>query len=138
MSNGTAPPSRAWAYWGLIVLTSINLLNYIDRFLAPALLESIKTSELQPNDILLGLLGSGFIVVYTLAAPVFGVLGDRRSRPRWIAIGVFLWSAATAVSGIARSYLQLLISRALVGVGEAAYGTIAPSLLADYFPKRLR
>ncbi|HYM34746.1 MAG TPA: MFS transporter [Steroidobacteraceae bacterium] len=133
-----SPLTRRWAYWGLIVLSAINMLNYIDRFLAPALLESIKASELQPNDILLGLLGSGFIVIYTLAAPIFGVLGDRRSRPRWIAIGIFLWSVATALSGMARSYLQLLISRALVGVGEAAYGTIAPSLLADYFSKRLR
>jgi len=130
--------TRRSAYWGLTVLMLINMVNYLDRFLVPALLQSIKGSELQPSDFQLGMLGSGFILIYTLTAPVFGALGDRKSRPRWIAFGIFLWSAATALSGLARSYFTLLVSRALVGVGEAAYGTIAPSLLADYFPKRSR
>jgi MFS family permease len=137
--NATADePSRRWAHWGLIVLTSINLLNYLDRFLVSALVESIKNSELHLSDFELGTLAMGFLAVYTLTAPIFGILGDRRSRPKWIAFGIFLWSAATALSGFARNYIQLLFSRALVGIGEAAYGTIAPSLLADYFPKRIR
>jgi MFS transporter, Spinster family, sphingosine-1-phosphate transporter len=65
-------------------------------------------------------------------------LGDRRSRPRLIAFGVACWSFATALSGFAGSYLTLLAARATVGVGEAAYVTIAPSLLSDYFPVRQR
>src|SRR5471032_2801300 len=81
---------------------------------------------------------SGFLVVYTLLAPVFGALGDRRSRPRLIALGVACWSFATALSGFAVNYLTLFAARAAVGVGEAAYVTIAPSLLSDYFPKRQR
>src|SRR6202042_1042645 len=76
--------------------------------------------------------------VYTLLAPVFGALGDRRSRPRLIAIGVACWSFATALSGFAVNYLTLLAARAAVGVGEASYVTIAPSLLSDYFPARQR
>src|SRR6185437_14560835 len=60
------------------------------------------------------------------------------SRPRPIAIGVFLWSLATGLSGLARSYLQLLAARAVVGIGEAAYGTIAPAVLADYFEPSVR
>ena len=77
---------------------------------------------------------TSFLIVYMLAAPVFGVLGDRRSLPRLIAFGVACWSVATTLSGFAGSYLALLAARATVGIGEAAYGTIAPSLLADYFP----
>jgi MFS family permease len=67
-------------------------------------------------------------------APLFGACGDRWSRPRLISFGVACWSVATGLSGLAGSYAALLATRALVGVGEAAYGTIAPSLLADYFP----
>jgi MFS family permease len=81
---------------------------------------------------------SGFLVVYTVLAPVFGALGDRRSRPRLIALGVGCWSLATAMSGFAVNYLTLFAARAAVGVGEAAYVTIAPSLLSDYFPVRQR
>jgi MFS family permease len=81
---------------------------------------------------------SGFLVVYTLTAPIFGALGDRRSRPRLIAFGVACWSFATALSGFAGSYLALFVARASVGVGEAAYVTIAPTLLSDYFPLNRR
>jgi MFS family permease len=81
---------------------------------------------------------TGFLLVYMLTAPVFGALGDRRSRPRLIAAGVACWSLATALSGLAASYAALITARAAVGIGEAAYGTIAPSLLADYFPASRR
>jgi MFS family permease len=131
-------PSRRGAYLGLAVLTLINMVNYLDRYLVPSLVESIKHSDFQLTDFQLGALNFGFLIVYTLVAPIFGVLGDRGSRPRWIAFGIFLWSGATALSGLARSYSALLISRTLVGVGEASYVAIAPSLLSDYFPRRLR
>jgi len=123
---------------GLIVLTAMNLLNYVDRFVVPPLLESIRRSELHPTDTQLFSLTSAFLIVYTVSAPLFGTLGDRGSRPRLIAAGVGLWSIATALAGFARSYGALFIARASVGVGEAAYGTIAPSLLADYFPRSVR
>lgn len=103
-----------------------------------ALLSDFKRAPMRLDDFELGTLMSGFLVVYMLAAPLFGRLGDRRSRPRPIAIGVLLWSLATGLSGLARNYAQLMAARALVGIGEAAYGTIAPSLLADYFPRRTR
>jgi MFS family permease len=90
------------------------------------------------SDFQLGALNFGFLIVYMLVAPIFGVLGDRGSRPRWLAFGIFLWSGATFLSGVARSYSALLFSRTLVGVGEASYVAIAPSLLSDYFPRRLR
>lgn len=123
---------------GLIVLSLINLFNYLDRYVVPALFESLKQSPLHPTDGQLGFLMSGFLIVYTVTAPIFGRSGDRGRRPRVLAFGVFLWSLATAAGGLARSYLQLLLARAAVGVGEAAYGTVGPSLLADYFPRSSR
>ncbi len=122
----------------LAILSGINLLNYLDRYVVAALLPDLKRGPMHLTDFELGTLMSGFLIVYMLAAPIFGRLGDRGSRPRPIAIGVFLWSLATGISGLARSYAQLLAARALVGIGEAAYGTIAPSLLADYFVRRTR
>jgi MFS family permease len=124
--------------WVLAVLAFINLFSYLDRYVVSGVLESLKHSDLGLSDTNLGLLMSGFLVVYTLLAPVFGALGDRRSRPRLIAVGVACWSFATALSGFAVNFLTLFAARAAVGVGEAAYVTIAPSLLSDYFPVRLR
>jgi len=124
--------------WVLAVLAFINLFSYLDRYVVSGVLESLKNAGLGLSDTNLGSLMSGFLVVYTLLAPVFGALGDRRSRPRLIAIGVACWSFATALSGFAVNFLTLFAARAAVGVGEAAYVTIAPSLLSDYFPIRLR
>jgi MFS transporter, Spinster family, sphingosine-1-phosphate transporter len=126
------------ANFGLAVLAFINLFSYLDRYVVSGVLESLKHSDLGLSDTNLGSLMSGFLVVYTLLAPVFGALGDRRSRPRLIALGVACWSFATAMSGFAVNYLTLFIARASVGIGEAAYVTIAPSLLSDYFPVRQR
>jgi MFS family permease len=119
-------------------LTAINLLNYLDRYVVAAVLPALKRSPMRLSDLELGTLMSAFLIVYMLAAPIFGRFGDRGSRTRPIAIGVFLWSLATGLSGIVRNYGQLLGARALVGIGEAAYGTIAPALLADYFPRATR
>jgi MFS family permease len=122
----------------LAILAFINLSNYLDRYLVAALVEPLKHSELALSDAQLGSLMSGFIVVYALVAPLFGALGDRYSRPRLIAFGVGLWSVATALSGLAGSFPALFAARASVGVGEAAYVTVGPSLLSDYFPRDQR
>jgi MFS family permease len=130
-------PSKSWlksAGMGLAVLSFINLFNYLDRYLVPALFESLKGSELHLSDSELGALMSGFLIVFTAAAPVFGALGDRYARPRLIAFGVACWSLATTLSGFAGNFASLLAARASVGIGEAAYGTVAPSLLSDYYP----
>jgi MFS family permease len=116
------------------VLAFINLFNYLDRYLVSALIEPLKHAGFGLNDAELGSLMFAFLAVYTLASPFFGALGDRLSRPRLIAFGVACWSLATAASGFAVGYYSLFAARASVGVGEAAYGTIAPSLLSDYYP----
>jgi MFS transporter, Spinster family, sphingosine-1-phosphate transporter len=119
-------------------LTLVNLFNYLDRFVVSAVAESLKTPPLSLSDTQLGSLFTGFIVVYMLTSPIFGRLGDRAKRPRLLAIGVAIWSVATALGGFARNFAGLFAARATVGVGEAAYGTIAPALLADSFPRAKR
>ena len=133
----TAPASQRPALIALGVLTTINLLNYLDRYLVPPLVPELERA-LGISHAQSGWLWPAFMVVYMIAAPVFGAWGDRGSRTRPIAIGVALWSIATVLSGLARSYPQLFASRALVGIGEAAYAAIAPALLADYFRANIR
>ena len=123
---------------GLVILTTINLLNYLDRYVPAALSESLRNSSLRISDTQFGFLMSGFIVIYMMTAPVFGALGDTRSRPRIVAFGVFLWSIATAAGGLAWNFASLMVARAAVGIGEAAYGTVAPTLLSDYYPRSHR
>jgi MFS transporter, Spinster family, sphingosine-1-phosphate transporter len=129
---------RRTARYALAILTFINLFNYVDRWIVAAVAESIRHSELHLSDTQLGLLQSSFIVIYTLVSPIFGTLGDRRRRPPLIAIGVAIWSLATSLAGFARNFGTLLLARSTVGVGEAAYGTIAPALLSDHFPLEKR
>jgi sugar phosphate permease len=128
-----------YAIRGLALLTFVNLFNYIDRYVVSAIVGSLKEdSALALDDQQAGLLMTSFIVVYTLASPLFGRLGDTANRPRLIALGVFIWSVATAAGGLAGSFLGLMIARALVGVGEAAYGTVAAPMIADWFPPAKR
>ena len=125
---------RRAARYALAVLTFINLFNYIDRWIVAAVVESIKRSELRLTDTQLGFIASGFIIIYTLTSPIFGTLGDRRARPPLVALGVAVWSLATGLAGFARGFWTLFFARSTVGVGEAAYGTIAPALLSDHLP----
>src|SRR5438876_5210413 len=86
----------------LAVLTLINMLNYIDRYIVPPLFESLRRdpSMGHPSDARLGYLMTAFLVVYMVTSPLFGALGDRLSRMRLIAFGVALWSLATAAGGL--------------------------------------
>src|SRR5512140_813221 len=87
----------------LLVLTFVNLFNYLDRFVVSALFESLKRSEFELSDTQLGSLMTGFVLVYMLTSPLFGILGDRGARPRLVAAGVFIWSVATTLAGFAWS-----------------------------------
>jgi MFS family permease len=133
-AGGSARAAR----WALGVLTLINLFNYLDRYVPAALVESLRRSELHVSDTQSGLLMSGFIVVYMLTSPLFGALGDRGRPSRIVAAGIALWSLATGLAGLARSFAGLLVARSAVGVGEAAYMTISPAMLADSFPREKR
>ena len=119
------------------MLTLINLLNYIDRNVVFALFEPIKR-ELVVSDQQLGWLGSAYVVVLSLFALPLGVVGDLKSRRAVIAFGVGLWSACTALGAAVGRFWQLLLCRALVGVGEAGYGPAAQALIAEFFRGRRR
>lgn len=128
--------TRGRAIATLVVLTAINFLNYIDRYVLAAVLESVRL-DFAISDGDAGLLGLMFIIVYTVASPFTGWLGDRGTRKYLVAGGIGLWSLATVGSGYAESYAGLMTMRALVGVGEAGYATVAPAMIADLFqPER--
>jgi len=121
------------ARWVLAFLFGVNLLNYIDRQILYAVFPPLQ-AELGLSDTQLGLLASAFMWVYLSTAPIFGLLADRWSRPRLMSLGVGIWSVATGLSGMVRHFGELLLGRAIVGVGEASYGSVAPALLSDHFP----
>ena len=129
--------STTYRRYALALLLAVNLLNYIDRQVLYAVFPLVK-SALALSDTALGLLGSSFMVVYMLTAPLFGWLGDRGSRTRLAAGGLGIWSLATMGGGVAAGYGQLLAARSLVGVGEASFGTVSPGLVADFFPRERR
>jgi MFS family permease len=124
--------SRAYAVYALGLLTFINLLNYADRNVVFALFEPIKR-DLHLTDQQLGWIGSAYVIVLSLAALPMGVIGDLRSRRGVITFGVALWSTATALSGLARTFWHLFLCRAFVGVGEAGYGPTSQAIVAEYF-----
>ena len=139
--TGAAPPGPsltiAYRWYALGLLALINLLNYLDRNVIFALFEPIKR-DLGLTDTQLGWLGSAYILVFSVAALPFGVISDLRSRRAVIAAGVTVWSAFTALGAAVRNFGQLFICRAAVGIGEAAFGPAAASLVADYFPGKGR
>jgi len=121
----------------LAALTGLNALNYLDRYVGAATLP-LMLASLHISDAAGGLLQSAFILTYALVCPFIGWAGDRSPRMRLAATGVFVWSAATVASGLAPSYAVLLIARAIVGVGEASYAVVTPSLLSDCYPPERR
>ncbi|XP_062875021.1 protein spinster homolog 1 [Trichomycterus rosablanca] len=121
------------------VLCYINLLNYMDRFTVAGVLPDIEQFFLI-SDGTSGLLQTVFICSYMFLAPLFGYLGDRYNRKVIMSVGIFFWSMVTLASSfIAKDYFwALLLTRGLVGVGEASYSTIAPTIIADLFIKEKR
>ncbi len=121
----------------LAMLSGLNVLNYLDRYVGAAVLPLMLTA-FSLSDAQGGMLQSAFIVVYSLMSPVAGWLGDRRARLPLAALGVLIWSVATLGTAAAPTFLLLLCARALIGVGEASYGVITPALVSDYYPPEKR
>jgi MFS family permease len=118
-------------------MVGINFLNYMDRYVGAAVAPLIK-KEFDLSDGQVGLLGSAFLLVYAVAALPFGYWADRGVRRTVIGIGVTIWSLATLFTGFSRSFAQLFLSRAVLGIGEAGYYPAGTSLMSDYFPKNQR
>lgn len=119
--------SRSGIVW---LLTGLNLLNYLDRYIIAAVGPKMQ-KELSLDETQLGFVLTAFMLGYFVTSPVFGALGDRRPRRGLIAIGVALWSVATAISGLARGFYSMIAARVAVGVGEASYATLAPTIIDD-------
>lgn len=141
MASGGLPSApmsgfRQSAGFAVVVLTTMNLLNYVDRWV-PSAVKPLFQKDLGLSDAETSLPFSAFVIVYMIASPIFGSLAEKGRRPLLIAFGVALWSLATAAGSLATGFASFLIARALVGVGEAAYATISPTLIADHYaPER--
>jgi MFS family permease len=125
-------PTFGGKYFALGVLFAMNLLNYIDRYSFFAVGSQIKR-ELSIDDKWFGVLGGSFMIVYTIISPLMGWLGDRYNRRMILAGGVGLWSVATVGTAFSTDFYHMFFWRALLGVGEASYGVIAPALISDLF-----
>jgi MFS transporter, Spinster family, sphingosine-1-phosphate transporter len=123
--------------WVLFILTGLNLFNYLDRFVLSAVLTPLQ-KELGINDGQAGRLVTAFMIGYFVTSPVFGWLGDRWSRKWLIAAGIFVWSLGTVLTGFAGTFAMMIAFRVLVGLGEASYATISPSLISDSYPPAKR
>jgi MFS family permease len=135
----------------LLLLLSINFFNYVDRFVLGAVETKIEESffpkEQYPREtdgeraMIEGALGSlnfAFMFSYMLAAPIFGFLADRTARWFLVGVGVLLWTVASGASGLAPTFGILFLTRCFVGIGEAAYGPVAPTVIADFYPVKQR
>jgi sugar phosphate permease len=124
-----------WVFW---LLFAINTLNYLDRLIAVAVGPTIK-AEFKLTDDAIGLLGSAFLLVYTLAALPVAALADRlHARARTISLGVAVWSVFSGATAFVRGYAGLFATRALVGIGEASYSPSSVALLVSYYPPQRR
>lgn len=128
---------RLYPRTALVVLTALNLLNYIDRSVLFAVQPLVQV-EFHRSDADFGLLTSAFFLFYMFAAPLMGPLADRYSRRLIIVMGAFFWSGATLLTAATHSFQTLLIRHTLVGIGEASFVTISPTLVADLFPEQKR
>lgn len=121
----------------LIILFLINLFNYIDRQVLFAVFP-LLSDDLHLTDAQLGVLGSLFMIVYTLTAPVIAYFADRSPRQIWVSVCSCLWSIATALTGLAKDFYHIAIARSFIGIGEAGFTSVSPSLAAEGFKPELR
>jgi MFS family permease len=121
----------------LLILTALNLLNYVDRNVLFAV-QPLVQDEFHLTNAQIGYLTSAFLGFYMIAAPFVGPLADRYSRKLIIVLGALFWSGLTLLTAVTHTYTELLVRHTLVGVGEATFVTIAPTFVADLFAEKMR
>ena len=131
------PQTKLYPRTALLLLTALNLLNYIDRSVLFAVQPLVQT-EFHLSNTQVGYLTSAFLLFYMVAAPFTGPLADRYSRKLIIILGAMFWSGLTLLTAVTHTYTALLIRHTLVGIGEATFVTIAPTFVADLFPEEQR
>lgn len=136
--KGAAAKTDSYAWYVLAVLTIVYTFNFVDRQIIAIVSPAIK-EELGLSDSMLGLLkGLAFAVLYTMLGIPIAWLADRWNRVNIVAIALAVWSAFTALSGLANNAIQLALARVGVGVGEAGGSPPSHSIISDYFPKEKR
>jgi MFS family permease len=136
-AEGPGPTARD-RRWALVLLVAISTVGFIDRSILNTVGQAIK-DDLRITDLQLGLLGgAAFAIVYGLLGVPVARLAERRSRVGIISLAIAVWSAMTALSGLAGSFTHLLLARIGVGIGEAGAGAPSQSLLSDYYPPHKR
>ena len=131
------PETKLYPRTALAVLTTLNLLNYIDRSVLFAVQDLVK-AEFHRSDAAFGLLTSVFFVFYMCAAPFMGPLSLRFSRKAVIIAGALVWSIATLLTAVTHNFTELLIRHTIVGIGEASFVILSPTFVADMFPEEQR
>jgi len=133
-TTANKPQDRAvkGAVVALCLLTAMNFVNYLDRYILPAVQEQIKR-EFHLSDSQIGSLTLWFFVAYVLSSPVTGWLGDRFPRKPMIVVAALMIAAMNFFTASVHSYMSLNLRHAALGIGEASFGIFAPALLADYF-----
>lgn len=134
----TSEKTPGYAYYALMLLMFVYVMNFLDRQIIYILFQPIK-QEMGFSDLQLSLLGpSAFAIFYTFLGIPFGQMADRGSRTKLIAVGLLIWSLFSGLTGFATGFWSIFFCRVMVGVGEATLGPAAISLLADYFPPSKR
>ena len=129
--------NRSQARFAFIVLLVINILNYVDRSVLAAIQTTIQ-KEFHLTDTQLGWLTSSFLIIYGLSTLPIGVWADKGVRKNIVALCVGVWSMVTALGGFTQNFIQLFLTRSVLGIGEAGYAPASTSLIGDYFPKEKR
>jgi MFS family permease len=130
-------PIKLYPRTALLLLTGLNLLNYIDRSVLFAV-QPLVQGEFHLTNAQVGYLTSAFLGFYMIAAPFTGPVADRYSRKKIIVLGALFWSGLTLLTAFTHTYWELLVRHTLVGIGEATFVTIAPTFVADLFPQAQR
>jgi predicted MFS family arabinose efflux permease len=121
----------------LVLLTALNFVNYIDRYILPGVQDQIK-GEFHVSDSQIGSLTLWFMLAYIAAAPITGWLGDRFPRKPMIVVAAVFWSTINLVTAFVYSYDSLNLRHAALGIGEASFGIFAPAMLSDFYPEDQR
>lgn len=137
--NVSTPQRKAvaGATVALVLLTALNFVNYIDRYILPGVQELVKR-EFRVTDSAIGSITFWFFLTYMLSAPLTGWLGDHFPRKPLIVICAVFISGANILTGTVHAFDSLLFRHAILGIGEASLGIYAPALLADFYPEGQR